>query len=167
MPNRMDKLSAETMGIGKEVKAGFKGLSGVFMHLMEEHGKVGALLKRVKGSSDPAVREQLYPKIRKDLIAHEKGESQVVYPAIAEYAETAGIVRRHAQEADELEAAIANVDRQPIRSEDWKVAFDQLVDLVQKHVDEEESQFFPAAQKAIGSERAKELLPRFEATKTH
>ncbi len=165
MPSTMDKLAAGAKGGEKEVKATLKGLSGVFMHLMEEHGKVGALLKRVKGSSDRGVQADLYPEIRKDLLAHEKGEIEVVYPAIAEHAEMAGIAERHSQEARELEAAIGEVDREPIGSDGWKSAFNRLVDLVEKHVDEEESQFFPAAQKAIGSERAKELLPQFEATK--
>ena len=52
MPNAMEKAASEVMGAAKDVKAGFKGLTGVFMHLMEEHGKVGALIKRVGMSSD-------------------------------------------------------------------------------------------------------------------
>ncbi len=160
-----DNLASQARGAMKDVKAGMKGLSGVFMHLMEEHGKVGSLLKRVKGSSDPKVREELYPTIRQELLSHEKGELAVVYPAIAEFPETAAISAQHAEEAQELEAAIAEVDAQAIRSDAWQRAFDQLVELVESHVDEEESEFFPRAQEALGSDRAEQLLPRYEAAK--
>ena len=51
MPSSTESTGSKVMGAVKDVKATFKGLTGVFKHLMEEHGKVGALLKRVNGSS--------------------------------------------------------------------------------------------------------------------
>jgi hypothetical protein len=54
MPNTVERVASGLMGAAKDVKAGFKGLTGVFMHLMEEHGKVGALIKRVSASDDEA-----------------------------------------------------------------------------------------------------------------
>lgn len=166
MPTTMDKLASSTMGALKDVKAGFKGLSGVFMHLMEEHGKVGALMKRVRASSDVDVRSELYPLIRRELLAHERGEVTVVYPELAAFPETSGIASEHASEASELQVAIAEVDQLPFTSAEWAPAFDNLLNLVFAHVDREESDYFPKAQKVLGDERAKELLARFEAAKS-
>jgi hypothetical protein len=165
MPNSVEKAAASAMGAIKDVKATFKGLTGVFKHLMEEHGKVSALIKRVTMTSDAKVRRELYPTIRSELLSHEQGELKAVYPVIAEHAETAGIASKHAHEASALETAIKAVDALPFEDEGWKAAFERLVTLVDEHVDEEESEFFPLAQKAIGDEQAKALLPKFEAAK--
>jgi len=165
MPNTTQSAASKAMGAIKDVKATFKGLTGVFKHLMEEHGKVAALLKRVKGSSDVQLRSELYPDIRKELLAHEKGEMAVVYPVLAEFAETEGITAQHNIEARELESAIAAVDALAFDDPSWEPAFTRLAELVEQHVDEEESDFFPKAQSVIGENEAKALLPRFEAAK--
>ncbi len=161
----MEKVAAGAMGAMKDVKAGFKGLSGVFMHLMEEHGKVSALLLRVSSSSDEAVRAKLYPTIRSELLAHEKGEIDVVYPALAEYPETSALAAAHARDASSLQAAIADLDALSYSDPGWGAAFDRLVKLVQQHVKEEEGEYFPKGQKVLGDQRAKELLPLFESAK--
>jgi hemerythrin-like domain-containing protein len=155
------------MGAAKDVKATFKGLTGVFKHLMEEHGKVAAMLKRVSASSDVKVRREVYPTIRSELLAHEKGEVDAVYPELARFPETSAIAAQHAQEAQQLQAAIRAVDELPFDSASWSSAFERLVALVESHVKEEETEFFPKAQKVIGDDAAAALLPRFEAAKHH
>ena len=165
MPNTVERVASGLMGAAKDVKAGFKGLSGVLMHLMEEHGKVGALITRVRMTSDEAVRAKLYPTIRTELLGHEKGELKVVYPALAEYPETAAIAAAHAHHASEIEAAIAELDALSFNSAPWAPAFERLAKLVDEHVEQEESNYFPLAQKVLGEERTKLLLPKFEAAK--
>ncbi len=165
MPSSIESAASKVMGAAKDVKATFKGLTGVFKHLMEEHGKVGALLKRVSGSSDEKVRAELYPTIRHELLAHERGELAVVYPAIARYPETRGIANQHETEARTLESTIAAIDALSYNDPSWGPAFERLVKLVEEHVEEEESDFFPKAQDVLGENEAKALLPRFEAAK--
>ena len=165
MPNAMERAASEVMGAVKDVKAGFKGLTGVFMHLMEEHGKVGALIKRVSLTTDDEVRAKLYPMIRMELQAHEKGELEVVYPVLAEFPETAAIASEHRNHASEIDAAIAELDALAVRSPSWAPAFERLAKLVTEHVKVEEDSYFPRAQKLLGDERAKQLLPAFEAAK--
>jgi len=165
MPNAMEKAAAGVMGAAKDVKAGFKGLTGVFMHLMEEHGKVGALIKRVSMTNDIEVRSKLYPTIRSELLAHERGELRVVYPPLSEFPETAQIAASHAAQASELDAAIAELDALSYHSPSWVSAFERLANLVESHVMHEEGDYFPRAQKVLGEARAKQLLPEFEKAK--
>jgi hypothetical protein len=165
MPNSLEKAASKTMGTVKSAKASLKGLTGVFKHLMQEHGEVSALIKRVTVSSDTDVRRELFPTIRKELLGHEKGELNAVYPVLAEYPETEGIAEIHAREASELEAAIRAVDAIDFGAQAWAPAFEHLAQLVKAHVDEEEGEFFPVAQETIGEERARGLTERFEAAK--
>ena len=165
MPNAMEKAASEVMGAAKDVKAGFKGLTGVLMHLMEEHGKVGALIKRVSLTSDESVRAKLYPTIRTELQRHEKGELEVVYPALAEFPETAAIAAEHRAQASEIEAALAELDALSFMSPSWPSSFERLAKLVSDHVRLEENSYFPRAQKVLGEEGTKKLLRAFEAAK--
>jgi hypothetical protein len=165
MPNRVEEATSAAMGAIKDLKATVKGLTGVFKHLMEEHGKVSALLTRVKMTSDEEVRARLYPTIRRELLEHETGELTAVYPAMAPYPEVGGIAEEHARDAGELQRQIAEVDRYAYGDPSWGPAFDRLVQLVQKHVAAEEGDYFPKAQKAMGDDLAKRLLPLFESAK--
>jgi hemerythrin superfamily protein len=132
---------------------------------MEEHGKVGALIKRVSMSSDEKVRAELFPTIRSELLGHETGELTVVYPALAEFPETSPIAEEHARQAGELKQCIEELDRMSFGDAGWGPAFDRLANMVEEHVSKEEGDYFPKAQKVLGDQRAEQLLPKFEAAK--
>jgi hemerythrin superfamily protein len=165
MANPIEQIASKTMGTAHAVKAGFKGLRGVFLHLAEEHGEVGAMMSRVSKSTDPDVRREHYPKIRAELLSHERGEVEEVYSVLSKRDETRDIAKAHDAEAKELEHAIAAVDAFDFANPGWGAAFDHLFALVQQHVEEEEGDFFPRAQAAIGEDQSKALLDRYEAAK--
>jgi hemerythrin superfamily protein len=163
MPNRMDSLISQGMGKVKNLKARIEGLAGIFRTLAEEHGEVAALLQRVRGHAEK--REELWPKIRLELVSHERAEVRELYPVLREHAATKLLAEHHDQEARELEMLIATLDVTDIHSATWGEVFDRLVNTVIHHANEEEETIFPAAQKAIGEARAKELEASFLRTK--
>ncbi|MEI9937542.1 MAG: hemerythrin domain-containing protein [Pseudomonadota bacterium] len=165
MTNPIEQIATKTAGTVKAVTAGFKGLRGVFLHLAEEHGEVGALMKRVSKSTDAQVRSEHFPHIRAELLSHEKGEMAEVYGVLANYEQLRGVVLQHNAEANALEKAIANVDAQDFASPEWGAAFERLFTLVQAHVEEEENDFFPKAQQVIDEDESKQILTRYEAAK--
>ena len=165
MANPIEQFSAKAMGTVQAVKAGFNGLRGVFLHLAEEHGEVGSLMKRVHKSADAQLRREHYPQIRAELLAHERAELSTVYPMLSHYEATRELVVLHNQEARQLEAAIDALDALDASTPAWGDAFEHLFALVQQHVMEEESEFFLRAQAAIGEDEATALLPRYEAAK--
>src|SRR5262249_3177331 len=101
MPNRTDQVVSKAMEAEKALKATVKGLTGVFKTLMEEHGALAALLRRVQGSD--SLRLELWPEIRSELLAHERGERSVVYAALREFDDTRAIAERHDEETAQLE----------------------------------------------------------------
>jgi hemerythrin superfamily protein len=165
MANPIEQVQAKTAGAARAVKAGFNGLRGVFLHLAEEHGEVGSLMKRVAKSTDPEVRREHYPQIRAELLAHERAELAVVYSVLSQNFQTRGLAMAHQREAEELEAAIAAVDALDFASPQWGIAFERVFSLVQRHVEEEEIDFFPRAQRAIGEAQAQAMLESYEAAK--
>jgi hypothetical protein len=163
MPNRMDSIISKGAGAVKAVEARLHGLGGVFKTLSEEHGEVGALLRRVK--RDPSRRGELWPKIRQELVSHEKAELREVYPVLREYDQLRVIAERHQTEADQLSALIDRIHATEMTTATWGQMFDELIDMVDQHVKLEEGEIFPRAQEAIGASRAKELEVRFLTVK--
>src|SRR6188768_3042619 len=152
MANPIEQMAAKAAGTMKAVTAGFKGLRGVFLHLAEEHGEVGALMKRVSKTTDPQVRREHFPHIRAELLSHEKAELVEVYGVLANYEQLRSVVLQHNSEAHTLEKAIADVDVLDFASEEWGTSFGRLMKLVQAHVEHEENDFFPKAQELIDEE---------------
>lgn len=165
MPNRIEKVASQTMGVVKAAKACVEGVHGVFSQLVREHGEVTALLLRVKATSDAKVRGEFFPFIRAELLSHEQGELTVVYPAFLEHANLADFAEEHEEDATELEEQIELLTETAYDDERWQPRFDELVALVQAHVEKEEAEYFPAASKALGREKAEEMRARYEATK--
>jgi len=165
MANRMEKVASDVMGAVKATKAKLEGLSGVFQHLTREHGKVTALILRVKATSDAKVRADLFPKIRAELLSHEKGELAEVYPVFLQHAGLMAFAKDHEREAMQLEAQIDAVSALAFDDPSWSTRFAELAALVARHTKEEENTFFPAAQRALGAQAAEQMLPRYEAAK--
>jgi len=165
MANSFEQIAAKTVGTVKAVSAGFKGLRGVFLHLAEEHGEVGALMKHVSKSTDAQVRREHFPHIRAELLSHEKGELAEVYGVLGNYEQLRSVVLQHNADAHRLEKAIAEVDAQDFASEEWGASFNRLFELVKAHVAEEENDFFPKAQQVIDEEESKQILERYEEAK--
>jgi hypothetical protein len=164
MTSKIEELAAKAVGVAKEVKARFEGFSGVFSHLVREHGEVSALLMRLELSSDPDVRRELWPAIRKELLGHERGEIAVVYPSLQQNAETRVMVAEHNHDAAGLEDAIEELTLTPVTSEQWQPNLRRLIALVQEHVRDEEEEYFPIADQVF-RDRSDALLERFEEAK--
>ena len=167
MLTRTEQIASKAMGAMKAAKATVKGLGGVFRKLSQEHGEVSALLIRVKKSSDVEVRRHLFPDIRRELLAHEKGELQVVYPAFRRYPELIAIAEDHQKEATQLEQVISELSATDYADAAWGRMFERLVDLVMHHVSEEEDQYFPRASRVMGDDEPEVLEKQYlDAKKT-
>ena len=165
MANSFEQVAAKARGTVQAVKAGFNGLRGVFLHLAEEHGEVASLIKRVRSTTEGSVRRDHWPQIRSELLSHERAERQEVYPRLEGFDTTRRIVAQHTAEANLLEDAIARLDLLDPSSAAWGSAFEALAVMVEQHVEEEEGDFFPKAQIALGEDEAESLLKRFEIAK--
>lgn len=147
-------------------KATMDALRGVFRKLAYEHGELNALMIRVSNSTDPAVRDELFPMIRAQLLAHEAAEREVVYAELAQHPATQPLMAAHAEQAAELHQRLHEVCAHDSRDDAWIEAFDRLVDAVLQHARTEEREFFPRAQACLGEARCEQLQPEFEAVKS-
>jgi hypothetical protein len=164
MTSKIEAFAAKTVGAAKAAKAAFEGLDGVFRLLIREHGEVSALLLRLKISTDPKTRRELWPQIRAELLAHEQAEKTEVYPAFLEEADTRAMAQEHTHDAAELEEAISELSATAADSEQWQPVLERLIAMVQEHVRDEEEEYFPIADRLF-KDRSDDMLARFEKAK--
>jgi hemerythrin superfamily protein len=164
MTHKIEELASKAMGAAKAVKASVEGLSGVFRHLAREHGEVSALLMRLKMTSDPDVRRELWPTIRKELLSHERAEIREVYPALRHERDTAAMAEEHDDDAHDLEAAVDELTATAVDSDSWQPTLERLIAQVQEHVRDEEEEYFPIADRVF-KDRSDDMLERFEKAK--
>jgi hypothetical protein len=165
MPNSIENVIAKGAGKVAAIEARAKGLKGVFTKLAEQHREAATLLGRAESSTDLEKRRDLWREIKKQLVSHERAELTEIYPLLSAYDSTREIAARHAQEANALEAMIQQIDAMTFDSPAWKPSLERLSALVKQHVAEEEGEFFPRAQAALGDEAAKQLEEPFMRAK--
>ncbi len=161
MPNSMETKTAKAAAKVAAIGARAKGLTGVFNKLAEQHEEASVLLKRAEHEADPKQRADLWQTIRRNLLSHERAELNVVYPALKQDSSVSDIPRHHNEEVPELEAAIREVDAAGFDSPSWRQLIGQLRTLVEHHAAEEENEFFPRAEEALGKKASAELEGEF------
>src|SRR3954453_17921010 len=125
MPNPLEKIASKGAAKVGAIHARAKGLTGVFNKLAEQHKEAAVLLERARSTDDPAKRKDVWQKVRAELLSHEQGELNVIYPELDKHAATRDIVQRHADEADTLETTIRQIDAAGFESQMWSSQIQQ------------------------------------------
>jgi iron-sulfur cluster repair protein YtfE (RIC family) len=158
-------MFSKVVDTAKQARAAFYGEPGIFSRLEREHGKVAALLMRAASTSDPATRRELYPRIRRELMTHLRGEEQELYPVLEQYAETrvqAGMAREEHREVERTLDQLSAIDPS---SDSWPLVAEQLRVALERHVRDEEDELFPKARRIIGWGRARTMEDRYVEAK--
>lgn len=155
---RPTEIAGEAMGKVKGAKQKLTGGEGIFERLATEHGEISTMIRRVAASTDESdVRKELFGKIRSELLAHSRAEEKEVYSRFRSIPELASRMNQSADEHHRIEAFLDQLAGMDITEDRWIEVFRDMMQLVQKHVTEEEQQVFPVAKKALSTEQSKEL----------
>jgi hemerythrin superfamily protein len=165
MPNPVENMAAKPAGKAAGSRTRVRGLTGVFNLLAQQHTEAATLLKRAKQASEPEQRRELWLAVRREIICHERAELTTVYPALHENDDLAGIETAHANDAEQLEAAMSRVDAAGFETSRWPDLLEDLIQLVERHAEQEEKEFFPRIQEAIGKDAADALEAPFRAAR--
>ena len=119
--------------------------------LQADHRKVRQLFQNYENTNDPTAKQQIADQVFTALNIHAQVEETLFYPAFEDAADD--------EEKDLVEAALHDhqlvtdllVELQGLagESEEFKAQFQALRDTVEQHVEEEETQMFPAAEHVL------------------
>lgn len=150
----------------RDLKATAKrsGLRGIFLRLVQEHGELTALLLRLRMSPDVATRVELFPIVRAELLAHERAESEVLFSAMRRKEQTRLISAKHGRTSSDIASLVQQLASLDYRSASWEGAFAALFNAVEQHMIEEESYYFPIAQRVLGDAMTHKLRADYDDT---
>ena len=129
--------------------------------LKSDHKKVRAMLTELEETTSRATktREELLPKIKKEIEVHSTVEEEIFYPAFLAAAKNEEDRRMIPEALEEHKAAgdvvLQDLFDSDVNSDEFGGRAKVLKDLIEHHAGEEEKEMFP---------RARELLSQMELT---
>jgi iron-sulfur cluster repair protein YtfE (RIC family) len=116
--------------------------------LKAQHREVEALFKQVRATDNPVERRDLLDAIQDTLETHMAIEEQVFYPAMRASIDTKKIQEMIPEAYEEhhvIKLVLTELPEVDPQDEQFNAKIKVLEELVQHHVDEEEKELFPAA----------------------
>lgn len=139
----------------------------IYDQLHAEHEQVQALFEELMEAKGAASRARIFGKLSEELLRHARAEAKVLYKKLEDEGDEA---RFRALEGDEehevVEDLLARLSKDEDKGSDrWLARAKVLKEVVEHHVEEEESKMFKEARKALDKGEAKELNARYLAGK--
>jgi hemerythrin superfamily protein len=136
-------------------------MSDVVELIEHDHREVEQLFAQFEQSGDAALAAQLCDELDK----HAAAEEQEVYPVVAEKVDDGRKLASEAEDEHKEARQVIGRIRRTSDPEHLTELMQELKSLVQHHVQEEESEMLPKAQREISAEEREQLGARFEEAK--
>jgi iron-sulfur cluster repair protein YtfE (RIC family) len=135
--------------------------------LKSQHEEVKALFKKIEKASARAQKTKLFEQLAGKLVGHDAIEREIFYPACEKGMGMTDLLGEALVEHGVVEFCLYQAD-QARQSKDFDIKCQVLSEIVEHHVQEEEDDFFPKVEKALGKDRLIQLgtrmKQRFEQT---
>ena len=132
--------------------------------LKKQHRQVEKLFKQCENAKQPRQRRELMDQIVEMLKIHTKIEEEIFYPAVRELGTSKAeeMIDEAFEEHHVVDLVLAELPKVDPEDERFEAKLTVLSELVEHHVEEEEGELFPMAEKKLGAERIKELGQKME-----
>jgi Mor family transcriptional regulator len=138
----------------------------IYKRLEKDHDKQRDLIQRIKDSGgDTDALNSLWTDLKIELEAHASAEEQAFYSELMKKPKGTDETRHAVEEHQEMSELIAELDIMDKSEDLWMKKFEKLAHKVIHHVDEEEAEFFPKAEKIFDAADEKQMLKDFNARK--
>lgn len=155
------KMADEMAGKMKAASAALKGERGIFRRLASEHAEINTMMMRLARSGDYEMRRQIFDELRKQLLTHAKGEEREFYPVFRQFEETSEMVEEALDDHASIEEILEQLRTTELDSEEWEELFEELRIDLQDHIQQEENELFPLAERLIDDDDATKLEERY------
>ena len=133
--------------------------------LQQDHQKAKALFADFrKAAGDQQKQQEVYELIRDEIELHARVEEQVFYPQAK--SAVGQEVPKALEEHGLVKFLLAQLEQTPPTAEQFEAKMTVLMELVEHHVQEEESQLFPKVRQALGGERLSSMAEEITRAKS-
>lgn len=138
-----------------------------FQLLQKDHQEIMNIFEQIEQVpiSSVRTREDMFKQLNRVLIPHMKGEERAFYPELAEKQESHIDALKAMQEHHVTELVFNELDRMPKQEDEWGPKLSVLKEIVQHHINEEESKIFKIAGELLNTDQLQNISRRFQDEK--
>ncbi len=141
--DRMEEESAEDFEAEEsEAEGAETGALDAIELLESQHREVESLFEQLRETEDKRERKQLFAQLADNLAAHGKIEELLFYPAVCTD-DTTDLLHEAVEEHLEVKRVVAELMEMDVEDELFATKLDELEQMVEHHVEDEESKLFP------------------------
>jgi hemerythrin-like domain-containing protein len=135
--------------------------------LHQDHDKVKSLFEQLEatGEDEESRRERLFSTLFRELDLHAEAEERYFYSRLKNNDDTREIVLESLAEHKTAKRLLAELDAMDKGTPEWTGKCRTLAEEIERHVEVEEQELFPLAQKVIGDEEAAGIAEDIESFK--
>jgi hemerythrin superfamily protein len=133
--------------------------------LEKQHREVEQSFATALGTEDPKIRRTALRDIERQLTMHTDIEEAIFYPAVSGIGtETAtDMILEAVEEHHVVKLVLKELPKVDPKADSFEAKMTVLKELVAHHVEEEEKEMFPLAERKLGAERSRELAEAMAA----
>ena len=138
----------------------------LFRLIRQDHQKAKRLFERLaETAGGTQSRPRLFAELKHELELHAEVEEKYFYPALRSHDEAKDLIEEALEEHGDMKEALVALDRGDKESDSWTDRLDELQEDVEHHVEEEEAEIFPLAQKLLDSTQLNTIAGEIEKAK--
>ena len=136
--------------------------------LKDDHRKVKKLLAELESTTERGVktREELFTKVKQELVVHEAIEEEIFYPALKEHPKTKEIALEGYEEHHVVDTVMAEIEGVAYDDEKWGAKFSVMKENLEHHIEEEEGEMFAKARDIFDRDALESLGERMQERKS-
>jgi hemerythrin superfamily protein len=127
--------------------------------LKEDHQKVKKMLGELESTTERGVktREELFTKVKQELVVHEAIEEEIFYPALKQHPKTKAIALEGYEEHHVVDTVMAEIEGVAYDDEKWGAKFTVMKENLEHHIEEEEGEMFKQAKQVFDEDELAQL----------
>ena len=135
--------------------------------LKADHDKVKKILEELDSTTERGVktRQELYTKVKAELVVHEAIEEEILYPALKEHPKAKDLVLEAYEEHNVVDMVMAEIDETPFEDETWGAKLTVMKENLEHHIEEEEGEMFKQCRQIFDAEELVELGDQMQMRK--
>lgn len=133
--------------------------------LKKDHQEVKEILEKIKKTGGEKTREKLFLELKKELTPHMKAEEKVFYNVLTKEKEAKENALEGFEEHHVTEVVLKELEKMGKAEERWLAKMKVFAELVDHHVEDEESKVFKDAQSVLDDEQMDDILEKFNKEK--
>lgn len=137
----------------------------IYDYLKKDHEKVANLFKQFEKTESKQRKKEIFEMIAQELLVHSKSEEKTFYAILEQRLENKEPTIHAKKEHHEIEQQISLALHTKTLDKNWEKRVLKLKEVVEHHVEEEESNLFKKAKKVFSEEEAYALKEKMHYMK--